>query len=108
MQGDLIFLNIHVVERPRLSKFKFKGVKKGKQETLRDEINLTRGKVITPNLISNTKRVIKNYYIDKISTIGLDVDKLSRLISLLCYCNARIVFSHLYCSKKTDCVFPLF
>lgn len=65
VQGDLIFLNIHVVERPRLSKFRFKGVRKGKQETLREEISLIRGKVITPNLISNTKRQIERYYIDK-------------------------------------------
>ena len=65
VQGDLIFLNIHVEERPRLSKFRFKGVKKGKQESLREDIDLIRGRVITPNLISNTKRVIKKYYVDK-------------------------------------------
>lgn len=65
VQGDLIFLNIHVEERPRLSKFKFKGIKKGKQESLREDIKLIRGKVITPNLISNTERIIKNYFVDK-------------------------------------------
>lgn len=65
VQGELVFLNIAVTERPRLSKYRFRGVKKGKQETLRDEINLTRGKVITPNLINTTKRAIRNYYIDK-------------------------------------------
>ena len=65
VQGELIFLALHVEERPRLSKYKFKGVKKGKQESLRDEINLTRGKVITANLINTTKQKIKEYYIDK-------------------------------------------
>ncbi len=65
VKGDLIFLNIDLEERPRLSKFRFKGVKKGQQESLRDEILLIRGKVITPNLLSNTKRTIENYYIDK-------------------------------------------
>lgn len=65
VQGELVFLNIHVEERPRLSKFKFKGVKKGKQESLRKEIKLIRGKVITPNLISNTKRIVRAYYVDK-------------------------------------------
>ena len=65
VQGDLIFLTIHVEERSRLSKFKFRGVKKGKQESLRKEISLIRGKVITPNLISNTKRIIRSYFVDK-------------------------------------------
>ncbi|KAA3642639.1 MAG: outer membrane protein assembly factor BamA [Bacteroidetes bacterium] len=65
IQGDLIFLNIEVEERPRLSKFRFKGVRKGTQESLRDEIKLIRGKVITPNLIANTKRKITNYFVDK-------------------------------------------
>lgn len=65
VKGDLIFLNIEMEERPRLSKFRFRGVKKGKQESLREEIQLIRGKVITPNLLSNTKRTIENYYIEK-------------------------------------------
>ncbi|MBL4710446.1 MAG: outer membrane protein assembly factor BamA, partial [Flavobacteriales bacterium] len=56
---------IKVVERPRLSKFRFKGIKKGKQESLRDDINLKRGKVITPNLINTTKSKIKEYFVDK-------------------------------------------
>ncbi len=65
VKANIIFLNIEVEERPRLSKFKFKGVKKGKQESLREDIRLIRGKVITPNLLSNTKRTIEDYYIDK-------------------------------------------
>ena len=65
LQGELIFLNLYVEERPRLSKYRFKGVKKGKQESLRDEINLTRGAVITANLINNTKQEIKEYFVDK-------------------------------------------
>lgn len=73
VKGDLIFLNIDLEERPRLSKFRFKGVKKGKQETLREDIRLIRGKVITPNLLSNTKRTVENYYIDK-GYYNVDVD----------------------------------
>ncbi len=65
VKGDVVFLNIDVEERPRLSKFRFKGIKKGKQESLRDDIQLIRGSVITPNLISNTKRTIRKYFVDK-------------------------------------------
>lgn len=65
VQGDLIFLEIEVEERPRLSKFRFKGVRKGRQESLRDDIQLIRGKVITPNLLNKTKNIVRNYFIDK-------------------------------------------
>ncbi len=65
VQGDLIFLQILVEERPRLSKFRFKGVRKGKQESLREDIRLIRGKVVTPNLISNTRNVVLNHFVDK-------------------------------------------
>ena len=51
IQGDVIFLNIDLRERPRLSKFSFKGVKKGEVDKLRDEIKLTRGDVVTENVI---------------------------------------------------------
>lgn len=63
--GNQIFLDIEIEERPRLSKFRFTGIKKGKQETLRSEISLIRGKVVTQNLIKNTENKIRNYYIDK-------------------------------------------
>jgi len=63
--GDKIFLDIYIQERPRLSKFKFLGVKKGKQETLREEIKLVRGKLITQSLIEGTEYKVKKYYTDK-------------------------------------------
>lgn len=62
---DKVFLDIYIQERPRLSKFKFTGVRKGKQETLREEIKLIRGKLITQNLIEQTQKTIESYYIDK-------------------------------------------
>lgn len=65
IQGDLIFLSIKVEERPRLSKFRFKGVRKGSQESIREEIQLRRGAVVTPNLINNTKNKVENYFVDK-------------------------------------------
>lgn len=63
--GDKIFLDIYITERPRLSKFRFTGVKKGKQESLREEIQLVRGKLITENLIDNTRYKVQKYYTDK-------------------------------------------
>ena len=63
--NDQIFLEIQVQERPRLSKFRFRGIKKGKQESLRSEIKLIRGKVVTQNLIKNTENKIRKYFVEK-------------------------------------------
>ncbi|MEX2380000.1 MAG: POTRA domain-containing protein, partial [Vicingaceae bacterium] len=65
VKGDVIFLKINVEERNRLSKFRFTGVKKGKQESLREDIRLIRGRVITPNMLDQTKATVRDYYVDK-------------------------------------------
>jgi outer membrane protein insertion porin family len=65
VRGEMIFLNIALQERPRMSSFSFTGVKKSEADNLRDEIKLTSGDVVTENLIIRTKNTIKNYYGDK-------------------------------------------
>lgn len=65
IQGNSIFLNFLLEERPRLSKFKFIGIKKSDIDALREKIKLVRGKIITESLISNTKNIIRNFYIEK-------------------------------------------
>ena len=63
--GGKIFLNIDMKERPRISKFSFKGVKKSEAEELRKKINITRGDVATEHTFTKTSGIIKNYYADK-------------------------------------------
>ena len=63
--GGKIFLNIDMKERPRISKFSFKGVKRSDAEELRKKINLTRGDVATEHTYTKTTGIIKNYYADK-------------------------------------------
>lgn len=63
--GRKIFLNIDIKERPRISKFSFKGVKKSEADELRDKINLTRGDVATEHTYTKTTRIIEDYFYDK-------------------------------------------
>jgi len=63
--GKTIFINIHVKEQPRLSRFSFKGAKKGEVDELREEINLYKEKIVTENLLKTTRRIIRDYFIDK-------------------------------------------
>jgi outer membrane protein insertion porin family len=65
IEGDLIFLNIDLRERPRLSKFSFNGLKKAEADNIRDEIQIVRGDVVTDNLIKTASNRIVNYFTAK-------------------------------------------
>lgn len=64
--GNDIFLIIKVVERPRLSKFAFKGdVKKSDADELRNKIRLLQGRVVTDYMVGTIKNTVKDHYLDK-------------------------------------------
>lgn len=65
IEGSKVFLTFYLEERSRLSKFKFEGIKKADVDELRDKIKLVRGKILTENLINNTKNIVKDYFIEK-------------------------------------------
>ena len=65
IEGNKIFLKYFLEERSRLSKFKFSGIKKADIDELRDRIKLVRGKILTENLINNTKNIVKDYFVEK-------------------------------------------
>ena len=65
IQGDYVFLDFELTERPRLSKFKFNGIRKSEADDIRESIRLIRGKVITEAMISNTKNKVSNYFVQK-------------------------------------------
>jgi outer membrane protein insertion porin family len=64
-RGDVVFLNIEVTERQRLSRFKFEGTSKGEADDLREKIKLIRGTVVNENLKTNTTNICRNHFIDK-------------------------------------------
>lgn len=63
--GDVAFLEIQLEERPRLSRFIFKGIPNADVDELRKKLNLTAGQIITENLKFSTAKIIKDYYKDK-------------------------------------------
>ena len=64
-QGNRIFLDIHLTELPKLSKFYFTGVKKSWKDDLREELKLQRGNIVTENLVITSKNKIERYFIEK-------------------------------------------
>lgn len=65
--GDHIFLNIYLQERPRLSRYSYKGVKNSTHDDLNEEVKpfLIKGQIVTEETKLNTKRVIENYFREK-------------------------------------------
>jgi len=92
IQGKNIFLEIQVKERPRLSKFSFKGLKKGEIDDLKDKLNLNRGKVVTENLVVTTKNMTMEHLLDKgymNATVIVAQEKDTTLVnSVILYINA--------------------
>jgi outer membrane protein insertion porin family len=64
--GEEAFLKITVVEKPRLSKFSFKGnVKKNDADEIRGKIRLIREKVVTDYTLGYIKNIVKDFYVNK-------------------------------------------
>lgn len=64
--GKDIFLEIHVTERPRLTKFNFKGdVRKGEADDIRNKIRLMKERVVTDYLVGTIKNTVHDFYTEK-------------------------------------------
>lgn len=65
--GDVIFLEIKVLERPRLTQYTYRGVKKTYQDELNEQINkhILKGGIVTEDVKTNASREIEKFFIDK-------------------------------------------
>ena len=63
--GDKIFLDIKLVEQPKLSKFSFRNVRKSEADDLREALGIVRGDAVNKNTVIRSKSVIDKYFIDK-------------------------------------------
>ena len=63
--SDKIFLNIQVDERPKLSRYNFKGIKKGEAQELKDKLSLVKARVFTEGIRKEAIARIKKFYGDK-------------------------------------------
>jgi outer membrane protein insertion porin family len=62
--GEIVFLELIVQERPRLSRHSFKGVKKSTHDDLNEEVNkhLVKGGIVTENVKVNAGEAIEDYF----------------------------------------------
>jgi outer membrane protein insertion porin family len=65
VEGKDIDVEIEVTERPRLSKFYFKGIRKGEQDELNTKTGMVIGRVVTENMKITAIDVIRKFYYEK-------------------------------------------
>jgi outer membrane protein insertion porin family len=93
--GSEAFLKITVVEKPRLSKFSFKGkVKKNDADEIRGKIRLVREKVVTDYTLGYIKNVVKDFYVNKgfyhaQVDITTEPDKTAKIPHVIVYINVN-------------------
>ena len=64
-EGEKIWLNIALKERPRLYALQYIGVRKGEIETLNEKVKAYKGKIITETLRKNLELAIRKFYQEK-------------------------------------------
>ncbi len=79
---DTAFFKIRVVERPRVSRWTFSGVKSGEQKELQDRLNLKRGGEFSDYVAKTSTDIIKRYYKEK-GFLQADVKVSTRRDSLI-------------------------
>lgn len=62
---DKVFLDIYLLEQPRLSAFSFKGINKTESDDLTEKINLKKGNKVTDNLVNRTRKIIIDHFVNK-------------------------------------------
>lgn len=75
--AGVVYLVIKVTPRPKLSRFRFKGVSKRDADKIREEIALFSGKTISENLVFSTENRIKGYFREKgYYSVSVNIDRL--------------------------------
>jgi outer membrane protein insertion porin family len=65
VRSDTVFLDIFLQERQRISAVKLNGIRNSETQDLVKEINLPVGSQVTSFILNNTKKVIRDHYIEK-------------------------------------------
>ena len=65
IEGDKIWLEIALQQRPRVSELVFNGLRKTEQEDLEVKVGIQKGGQMTPDLADRAKKVISKYFQEK-------------------------------------------
>jgi len=74
--AGVLYIVIKLTPRPKLSRFKFTGIKKRDIDKIREEVSLFSGKTITENLVFATESKIRGYFREKgFYSVSVTIDR---------------------------------
>ncbi len=105
-EGDNVYLDIVLQQRPKITEITFKGCKKSEREDLEAQIGLTRGGQYTTNLEDQTRNVVTGYFQEKgfrnvavrITTHPDNVDRNSVSVNIAVSKGEKVKVKHIYIS----------
>ena len=62
---DTAFFKVSIIERPRVSRWTFSGVRSGEEKEIRERVNLKRGGEFSDYVAKTASDIIKRYYKEK-------------------------------------------
>lgn len=65
IEGNKIWLNIALKQRPRVSEVIYNGIKKSDKEDLEVKVGISKGSQMTPNLADRAETMVKKFYAEK-------------------------------------------
>ncbi|SMO60643.1 Beta-barrel assembly machine subunit BamA [Saccharicrinis carchari] len=65
IESGKVWLEIELLERPRLSDINYYGLKKSEIETISEKVAMMKGSQVTPHLITRSEKYITDYFVGK-------------------------------------------
>ncbi len=65
IEGSNVYITVRLTERPRLTDFYFRGLSQSKQSSLKEDMRLIRGKIVTDAMIRNAESSVKKHFVKK-------------------------------------------
>ena len=65
IRNDSVWLDIYLTEQSRMSRLTINGIGKSETQDVMEKINLRNGQQVTADIMNNTKRIIREHFIEK-------------------------------------------
>ena len=65
LKRDTAYIRLDLLERPRVSRWEFEGIKSGEKSDLNEKLKLRRGSELSEYLISSSSEIIRKFYVEK-------------------------------------------
>ena len=65
IRNDSVWIDIYLTERARMSTLDIVGIGKSETQDILEKINLNRGQQVTDDIMDNTKRIIREHFMEK-------------------------------------------